>query len=126
LFCHHKNIVLVVDGSRVAKPKADTIYRDVWNEYRPNNLQTWDDILFIILLLNEATTHTSIIWGKNWRPNPIYMDISIREDRDYMCIVIKILLSFFLIQNIHLIPILKKRVKNKVFVEASIYEVYIV
>jgi hypothetical protein len=43
-----------------------------------------------------------------------------------MCIVIKILLSFFLIQNIHLIPILKKRVKNKVFVEASIYEVYIV
>jgi hypothetical protein len=29
LFCHHKNIVLVVDGSRVTKPKADTIYRDV-------------------------------------------------------------------------------------------------
>jgi hypothetical protein len=33
-------------------------------EYCPDNMQTWNDIPFIVLLLNRASTHTFTIWGK--------------------------------------------------------------
>ena len=59
------------------------------------------------------------------------MDISIRDVMDYICIIIKILLPFFLIYNIHLIPCrnlfnLKRKIKNKVDVEGSICKTYII
>jgi len=60
------------------------------------------------------------------------MDVSIREVKDYKCNVIKIVFSLFLlIENIHLIQCkylfnLNKKVENKVYIEASICETYIV
>jgi len=59
------------------------------------------------------------------------MDVFIREVKDYTCILIKFLLSFFLIQNIHLIPCrnvfnLKRKVKNNAYVETLICKAYIV
>jgi hypothetical protein len=60
------------------------------------------------------------------------MDVSIREVRYYKCNIIHKLFSLFsLIENICLIPYrylfnLKKKVKNKAHVEASICEAYIV
>jgi len=60
------------------------------------------------------------------------MHVSIREVRVYTCIVIKILLSFFakkfknlLFSYMYLFN-LKRKVKNKAHVEASICEAYIV
>jgi len=60
------------------------------------------------------------------------MDVSIREVRYYRCNVIRKVFSlFFLTENICLIPCrylfnLKKKVKNKAYVKASICEAYIV
>jgi hypothetical protein len=60
------------------------------------------------------------------------MDVSIREVRYYRCYVIRKVFSLlFLIENICLIPCwylfnLKKKVKNKAHVEASICKAYIV
>jgi hypothetical protein len=60
------------------------------------------------------------------------MDVSIREVRYYRCnVIINVFSLFFLIENICLIPCkylfnLKKNVKNKTYVEASICEAYIV
>jgi len=50
---------------------ADTTNGEAWNKYHPDNMQTWDDILFIVLKLNRASTHASTVWGKCWTPNPI-------------------------------------------------------
>jgi len=36
---------------------ADTTYKEAWNEYRPDNMQTWDDILSIVFQLDRASTH---------------------------------------------------------------------
>jgi hypothetical protein len=60
------------------------------------------------------------------------MDVSIREVRYYRCnVMINVFSLFFLIENICLIQCkylfnLKKKVKNKAHVEASICEAYIV
>jgi hypothetical protein len=60
------------------------------------------------------------------------MDVSIREVRYYICnLIINVFSLFFLIENICLILCrylfnLKKKVKNKVYVEALICEAYIV
>jgi hypothetical protein len=60
------------------------------------------------------------------------MDVSIREVRYYRCnVMINVFSLFFLIENICLIQSsylfnLKKKVKNKAHVEASICEAYII
>jgi hypothetical protein len=60
------------------------------------------------------------------------MDVSIQEVRYYRCnVIINVFSLFFLIENICLIPYkylfnLKKNVKNKTHVEASICDAYIV
>jgi hypothetical protein len=74
----------------------DTTHGEAWNKYRLDNMQIWDNIPSIIFWLDKEFTYTFTIWGKSWRHNPIYMDVSIREVRDYTYIVIKILLSFFI------------------------------
>jgi len=50
---------------------ADTTHGDAWNEYRPDNIQTWDDIPSIVFLLDGVSTHAFIVWDKSWRPDPI-------------------------------------------------------
>jgi hypothetical protein len=57
---------------------ADTTSWEAWNEYRSDNMQTWYDILSIVFWLNRTFIHTFIVWGKSWRPSPVYMDASIR------------------------------------------------
>jgi len=98
---------------------ADTTFWEAWNEYRSDNMQTWYDILSIVFWLDGTLIHTFIVWGKSWRPSPVYIDVSIREVRDYTCNVIKNVFSFFLlIENIRLIPCryllnLKKMLKTR-------------
>jgi hypothetical protein len=40
---------------------VDKTHWEAWNKYRPDNMQTWDDILFIIFWLDGASTDTFII-----------------------------------------------------------------
>jgi hypothetical protein len=44
---------------------AETTYREAWNEYCLDNMQTWDDIPSIIFQLDGASTHIFIIWYKS-------------------------------------------------------------
>jgi hypothetical protein len=44
---------------------ADTMHEEAWNEYRPDNMQIWDDIPSIIFQLDGTFTHTFIVWGKS-------------------------------------------------------------
>jgi hypothetical protein len=41
---------------------ADITYGEIWNEYRQDNMQTWDDIPSIVFWLHGASTHIFTVW----------------------------------------------------------------
>jgi hypothetical protein len=40
-------------------------HEEAWNEYHPNNMQTWDDIFSIIFWLDGASTYIFTIYDKS-------------------------------------------------------------
>jgi hypothetical protein len=40
---------------------ADTTHWEAWNEYRQDNMQTWDDIPSIVFWLDGASTYIFIV-----------------------------------------------------------------